>query len=133
MALDIGEVRCGIAISDPAMRVASPVCVLPSSEVLANARSFRRIIEDWEPELLLSGLPLTLGGEQGPQAMRIQEQARAIASMLDLPLEFCDERLSSTEAKRSLREAGMNEKAMRGKVDSVAAAIFLQAWLDARQ
>lgn len=133
MALDIGEVRCGIAISDPAMRVASPVCVLPTAEVVANAASFRRIIEDWEPEVLLSGLPLTLSGEQGPQARRIQEQARIIAEALDLPLEFCDERLSSTEAKRALREQGMNEKAMRGKVDSVAASIFLQAWLDARQ
>ena len=133
MALDIGKVRCGIAISDPAMRVASPVCVLPTAEVVANAASFRRIIEDWEPEVLLSGLPLTLSGEQGPQARHIQEQARIIAEALDLPLEFCDERLSSTEAKRALREQGMNEKAMRGKVDSVAASIFLQAWLDARQ
>ena len=82
---------------------------------------------------MLSGLPLTLSGEQGPQAKRIQEQARIIARSCDLPLEFCDERLSSTEAKRALREQGMNEKAMRGKVDSVAASIFLQAWLDARQ
>lgn len=132
MALDIGEVRTGIAVSDPSMRVASPVCVLPSAEVLANAASFRRIVEDWEPELLLSGLPLSLRGEEGPQAKRIQEQARRIARTLGLPLEFCDERLSSTEAKRTLREQGLNEKAMRGKVDMVAASIFLQSWLDAR-
>ena len=132
MALDIGEVRTGIAVSDPSMRVASPVCVLPSAEVLANAASFRRIVEDWEPELLLAGLPLSLRGEEGPQAKRIQEQARRIARTLGLPLEFCDERLSSTEAKRTLREQGLNEKAMRGKVDMVAASIFLQSWLDAR-
>ena len=55
MALDIGEVRCGIAVSDPQGRIASPVCVLPTQEVLANASSFRRVVEDWEPELLLSG------------------------------------------------------------------------------
>lgn len=133
MALDIGEVRCGIAISDPAMRVASPVCVLPSAEVIANAASFRRVVEDWEPEALLSGLPLSLNGEYGPQAKRIQEQAQRIAKTLGLPLEFCDERLSSTEAKRVLREQGLNEKSMRGKVDMIAASIFLQSWLDARQ
>lgn len=133
MALDIGEVRCGIAISDPQERVASPVCVLPSAEVVGNAASFRRVVQDWEPELLLSGLPLTLGGEQGPQAKRIQQQAHAIARTLGLPLEFCDERLSSAEAKRVLREQGLNEKSMRGKVDSVAASIFLQSWLDARR
>lgn len=132
MALDIGEVRCGIAVSDPQGRIASPVCVLPTQEVLANASSFRRVVEDWEPELLLSGLPLSLNGEKGPQAQRIEEQAVRIAKTLDLPLEFCDERLSSAEAKRALREGGHFEKSMRGKVDMIAASIFLQSWLDAR-
>ena len=132
MALDIGEVRCGIAVSDPQGRIASPVCVLPTQEVLANASSFRRVVEDWEPELLLSGLPLSLNGEQGPQAQRIEEQAVRIAKTLDLPLEFCAERLSSAEAKRALREVGHSEKSMRGKVDMIAASIFLQSWLDAR-
>lgn len=133
MALDIGEVRCGIAISDPCARVASPVCVLPTAEVVANATPFRRVVEDWEPELLLSGLPLSLNGEEGPQAKRIKEQAGKIAQTLGLPLEFTDERLSSTEAKRVLREQGHHEKSMRGKVDMVAASIFLQSWLDAHQ
>lgn len=133
MALDIGEVRCGIAVSDPAERVASPVCVLPTTEVVSNAAPFKRVLEDWEPELLLSGLPLSLDGEEGPQAKWIREQASAIAKAHALPLEFCDERLSSTEAKRVLREQGLNEKAMRGKVDMIAASIFLQSWLDARQ
>lgn len=132
MALDIGEVRCGVAVSDPQERVASPVCVLPTQEVLANASSFRRVIEDWEPELILSGLPLSLNGERGPQAQRIEEQAARIAKTLDLPLEFCDERLSSAEAKRALREGRHSEKSMRGKVDMIAASIFLQSWLDAR-
>lgn len=133
MALDIGEVRCGIAISDPAERVASPVCVLPSAEVVANAKPFKRVVEDWEPELLLSGLPLSLNGEEGPQAKRIRGEAETIARNLGLPLEFCDERLSSSEAKRVLREQGMDERTMRGKIDMVAASIFLQSWLDARQ
>lgn len=133
MALDIGEVRCGIAISDPAGRVASPVCVMSSAEVVGNAKPFKRVVEDWEPELLLSGLPLSLNGEEGPQAKRIRQEAQTIAQNLALPLEFCDERLSSSEAKRALREQGMDERAMRGKVDMVAASIFLQSWLDARQ
>ena len=132
MALDIGKVRCGIAISDPQERVASPVCVLPTQEVLANAAPFRRIVEDWEPELLLSGLPYTLSGEEGPQAAEIRRMAGQIAQALGLPVEFTDERLSSSEAKRSLREKGMSEKEMRGKIDMIAASLFLQAWLDSR-
>ena len=131
MALDIGEKRIGIAVSDPGERVASPVCVLAADEVLANAKPFKRVLEDWEPDLLLCGLPKTLAGELGPQAERIVQEARAIARTCALPLEFADERLSSAEAKRILREEGLSEKTMRGKVDMVAASIFLQSWLDA--
>ena len=133
LALDIGEVRVGIAVSDPTGRVASPVTVLPAQKVLAHAVTFRRVLEDWEPELLVCGLPRTLAGEEGPQAGRVRAQAEKIARSCGLPLEFADERLSSAEAKRILKEQGLSERAMRGKVDSVAAGLFLQSWLDARQ
>lgn len=130
MALDIGKVRCGIAISDPQERIASPVCVLPTSEVEHNAPSFRRVCQDWEPEMLVAGLPLTMAGEVGNQAKENKKIAQQIAHQLSLPLQFVDERLSSREAKRILREKGLSEKEMRGKVDMVAASLFLQSWLD---
>ena len=133
LALDIGQVRVGVAVSDPSGRIASPVCVLPFDEVVGCAHSFRRVLEDWEPDVLVCGRPMTMAGERGPQADRIEEQARAIARSCGLPLEFSDERLSSKEAKRILREQGLDERAMRGKVDMVAASLFLQSWLDARQ
>lgn len=133
LALDIGEVRIGIAVSDASGTVASPVTVLPAAEVLQHARSFKRVLEDYEPELLVCGRPKTLSGQDGPQAKRIMAQAAEIARACGLPLEFADERLSSREAKRILSEEGMSEKAMRGKVDMVAASLFLQAWLDARR
>ena len=132
LALDIGEKRVGVAVSDPDERVASPICVLPADEVRTCAKPFARVLEDWQPDLLLCGLPVTLSGEEGPQAQRIRPFAEHIAKTTGLPLEFADERLSSSEAKRSLREKGLSEKAMRGKVDMIAASIFLQSWLDAR-
>lgn len=132
LALDIGEVRIGIAASDASGRVASPVKVLPAAEVLSCAKTFRRVLEDYEPEVLVCGRPQTMSGEDGPQAERVMAQARSIAQSCDLPLEFADERLSSSEAKRILREQGLNEKQMRGKVDMIAASLFLQAWLDSR-
>lgn len=132
MALDIGEKRVGIAVCDPSERVASPVVVLPASEVRACAKPFQRVLDDWEPELLLCGLPKTLAGEEGPQAERVRAFAADVAKAAHLPLEFADERLSSAEAKRSLREKGLSEKAMRGKLDMIAASLFLQTWLDAR-
>ncbi|MCH3943604.1 MAG: Holliday junction resolvase RuvX [Atopobiaceae bacterium] len=133
LALDIGEVRVGVAVSDADGRVATPVCVLAAPDVLSGARPFRDVLADWEPDLLVCGRPTSLSGEPGPQARRIESQAASIARDAGLPLEFCDERLSSAEAKRSMRELGMSERDMRGKVDMVAASLFLQAWLDARQ
>lgn len=133
MALDIGEVRVGIAVSDAAGVIASPVAVLPAHEVRDVAPSFKRLVQDYEPEVLVCGCPLTLAGEMGKQATRIQGEARALAARLQLPLELVDERLSSGEAKRALREAGYSEKTMRGKVDAVAACLFLQAYLDGKR
>ena len=133
LALDIGVVRFGIAASEACGRVASPVKVLPAAEVLSCAKTFRRILEDYEPEVLVCGRPQTMSGEDGPQAERVMAQARSIAEACDLPLEFADERLSSSEAKRILREQGLNEKQMRGKVDMIAASLILQAWLDSRK
>lgn len=132
LALDIGEARVGIAVSDATGTLAMPVKVLPAQEVLGNARSFRYIIEDYEPDVLVCGRPETLAGEDGPQAQRVLEAAEKIARATGLPLEFIDERLSSREAKRILREQGLSEREMRGKVDSVAASLFLQTWLDVR-
>ena len=133
LALDIGETRIGIAVSDRSGRVASPVKVLPAAEVIGLAKSFLYIVEDYEPDVLVSGRPRTMAGERGPQAERGEAKAQKIDDALDLPLYFEDERLSSAEAKRILREQGLSEKQMRGKVDMIAASLFLQSWLDSRQ
>ena len=133
LALDIGEVRIGLAVSDTAGRVASPLKVLPAKEVLNDSPEFRRIVEDWEVEQLVCGLPYTLSGEEGPQAQSIKQKAERIAKARKLPLAFSDERMSSAEAKRILREEGLDERAMRGKVDMIAASLFLQSWLDAHK
>lgn len=132
LALDIGDARIGVAVSDRTGTVASPVKVLPAAEVLGLSRSFRAIIADHEPDVLVVGRPRTLAGEDGPQAERVMEAGRDLARALGLPVEFADERLSSAEAKRILREQGLTERKMRGKVDMLAASLFLQAWLDSR-
>lgn len=130
LALDIGETRIGIAISDRTGRVAMPLKVMPAHDVVALSRPFRMLVEDHEPDILVCGLPRTLAGEEGPQAERVKEVALGVSRSLGLPLHFVDERMSSREAKRILREQGLSEKQMRGKVDMVAASLFLQAWLD---
>ena len=132
LALALGEVRVGIAASDVTGTVASPVKVLPANEVLSLARPFRLVIEDYEPDVLVCGRPKTMSGEDGPQAEKLMAQALDLGNRLGIPVEFADERLSSSEAKRILREQGVSERNMRGKVDMIAASLFLQAWLDSR-
>lgn len=129
LGLDIGEKRIGVASGSTASGVATPVKVMPASDVLANGRSWRMLLEDYEPELLVFGCPKSMSGAQGKQAQRVRAAAEKIAAAAGLPLEFVDERLSSAEAKRYLREMGLSERDMRGKVDCVAASIFLQTWL----
>lgn len=132
VALDIGEVRCGIAATDASGRVAMPVKVLPMDEVLSGARSWKRILEDHEPELIVSGLPASLSGGESAQTERVRSIAEKVSADSGIPLEFFDERLTSAEARRILHEQGLSERAMRGKVDMVAASLLLEAWLAAQ-
>lgn len=133
VALDIGKVRIGIAASDVSGTIASPVCVLPANEVLGGSRTWKRVLEDYEPDTLVCGLPRTLGGDEGPQAQEIRAKAQQIAAGCGIPLDFVDERYSSAEAKNILHREGLSEKRMRGKIDMVAASLFLQTWLDTRE
>lgn len=133
LALDIGERRIGVASGDTATRVATPVKVLATEEVVGNARTWRTLVQDEEPELIVAGLPTSMNGEQGRQARRVKDMARKIARQSGLPLEFADERLSSSEARRILHEQGLSEKEMRGRVDMVAASLFLETWMDRRE
>lgn len=133
LALDIGAKRVGIAASDRDQRIAFPVSVLPAEEVRSHARTFRRVLEDYEPVALVAGLPRSMSGEENEQARRVRAFAEVVRRACGLPLVFADERLSSSQAKRIMREAGTSERAARGKVDKVAASLFLQAFLDGRR
>jgi len=132
LALDIGEKRVGVAVSDPTARVATPLEVLDATEASRPGGKLQRIIEDYEVETVVVGLPLSMDGTEGPQARRVRETADRMARFLPITIQFVDERLSSVEAKRRMREAGLDERRQRGSVDMVAASIFLQDYLDAQ-
>lgn len=133
LALDIGAKRIGIASGSTTGKIATPVKILPTAEVEANARSWRMVLEDYEPDLLVCGCPKSMSGAKGQQAQRVMALANKIAAEAGLPVEYVDERLSSAEAKRYMREQGMSERDMRGKVDAVAASVFLATWLEQQE
>lgn len=132
LGLDIGDKRTGIAVSDAEGRMAMPLVVVETKDALSSGAVLGRIIEDYEVELVVVGLPLTLEGEEGPQARHVRALADRMARFLRVPVEYTDERLSSAEASRRMRELGATDRSMRGSVDKVAASVFLQTYLDGR-
>lgn len=130
LALDIGEKRIGVAVSDPSGTVATPVKVLDTPQVLGDSQPLRRLVDDYEAERVVIGLALSLDGTEGPQARRIRTLVGRLAAALPDDIVFVDERLSSAEAKRRMAETGATERDMRGSVDMVAASVLLQGYLD---
>lgn len=133
IGLDIGERRIGVAVSDPSGRVATPLVVLDARALARDAKPLRRLIEDYEPAEFVVGLPLTMAGEEGPQAAAVKMTVRRLIEPLGIPVIYHDERLTSAEAKRAMAAAGADSRARRGSVDMVAAAVLLQSHLDAHR
>lgn len=130
IGLDIGEKRIGVAVSDPAGRIASPLAVIDARKAFRDAGELLRIVDDYEVGAAVVGLPRSMDGSEGPQAARIRLLADRLESSLGIPFEYIDERWSSSEAHRRMSEAGLTEREQRGKVDMIAAAIILQSYLD---
>lgn len=130
LALDIGDKRTGVAVSDPSRTVATPLTVLDTMKQSRRDSELARIVEDYEVGTIVVGLPMTLEGELGQQARHVQALTTKMAQFLRVPVEYVDERLSSAEAAKRMRESGETERTMRGRLDMVAAAVFLQAYLD---
>jgi putative Holliday junction resolvase len=133
LALDVGERRIGVAVSDPTATVARPVCTVQRASRAEDLGVIRALVEEHEAGLLIVGRPLTLRGEAGPQAMQIERYAQTLAEALPVPVRMWDERYSTAVAEEFLRQARKRGKRRgRGEVDAVAAAVILQGFLDSR-
>lgn len=128
LGLDIGGRRIGVAISDELGTIASPVAmVLRGPHV---ARELRDLVAKYGAIGLIAGLPVGMSGREGPQAADIRAYTDAIAIDVGLPLEYWDERLSTSIAERSLIANGTRRDKRKQQVDAVAAAVILQSYLD---
>ena len=133
LGLDLGDVRIGVAISDPDRRLAVPLGTVRAGRPPGELRAIADLVRENDVVLVVVGLPLSLTGDAGPRACKTQELAAALASVLPVPVELHDERLSTVEAERALRDAGATGRSVRRAVDRSAAAVILQSWLDARR
>lgn len=131
LGLDLGQRRIGVAVSDRSGTVASALTVLQrSGSIDADHRRIAALVAEEEAEIVVVGMPLSLSGAVGRAAQAARREIAALASVIDVPVTTVDERLSTVTAERALREAGVKGPRRRQVVDKVAAAVFLQAWLD---
>jgi putative Holliday junction resolvase len=131
LGVDPGTKRVGVALGDTTTGVATPLTVVARTrDAAAYRREVAALAEEWEADLLVVGLPVTMGGQVGVAAEAARSEADELGRATGLPVALYDERLTSVTANRSLQHQGLDSRARRGKVDAVAAAVLLQAWLD---
>lgn len=130
LGLDLGDARIGVAISDDRRRIAVPLGTLRTGAP-GDVKAIADLVHGHDVTLVVIGHPLHLSGEAGERAHHAERFAEALDAFLDVPVLLQDERLSSIEADRALREAGASGRERRQTVDRSAATVILQAWLDA--
>lgn len=128
LAIDFGHKRVGLALSDLGHSLATPLKVLQRDQRFHE--QLREICQENEIERLVVGLPLSLDGKERNPAVNARAFGEKIAGLLSLPVVFHDERFTTFEAQETMKSLGAKQKKRRDWVDAIAAAVFLQAYLD---
>jgi putative holliday junction resolvase len=124
IALDHGEARCGVAVSDPTGELVTPLAVVERPDTRRGLAAVAALVREREAELVVVGLPLTLAGDEGAQAQAARAFAERLAHAVAVPVEMHDERLTTRMADRVGGSAA---------ADSRAAAHLLESWLQSRR
>lgn len=130
LALDVGEKRVGVAVSDPLGYTAQPLVVLPRRPHGQFLQSLADLAREYEVALVLLGLPRRTTGQKGPEAQRVLALAREITTKLGLKCDTWDEWLTTVAAERVLLEGGLSRQERRQVVDKTAAALILDGYLN---
>lgn len=134
LALDWGEVRFGIAVSDELQLIASPLATLTRRRGKRFPMpAFLKILDDTGPVALVVGLPLEAGGEEGSNAREVRKLAGLLESRTRLPVLLADERFTTARALAAVREMGGSVRGRKADVDALAATVLLQQVLDSRR
>ena len=130
LAIDHGEKRLGLAISDPNQIISKPLKTLIISDLQYILNELVKIISDYDIEKLIIGLPVGMDGKKTQQTGKVEAFKEYLQNKIDVPIVMFDERLSSVSAKKSLISQGIKTGYNKYQIDQTAAAIFLQQYLD---
>lgn len=131
LGVDLGDVRIGVAISDDARRLAVPLGTVQAGRPPGELKAIAELVRENDVSIVVVGLPLSLDGGRGARATHAEAFAEGLRAFVRVPVILQDERLTTVEAERGLREAGVSGRDRRAVVDAEAARILLQAWIDA--
>lgn len=130
LCLDVGDRRIGLAISDPGGLIATPIGHIERSGLKADIVRVLKYASERQAEAIVVGMPISLNGKIGPQAKKVEGFLKALQRETDLPIDTADERFSTAEAERVMRQSGRQPSRHKGEVDAAAAAVILQEYLD---
>jgi putative Holliday junction resolvase len=133
LALDVGDVRIGAALSDETQTLASGLVTLRARGTRRDVQQVAALVREHDVRELVVGLPLRLDGSAGPQAEKVLAFVERLRRALSIPVTTRDERLSSVAAAERLAEAGVRGRARRSRLDEAAACLILQELLDERK
>jgi putative Holliday junction resolvase len=128
IGLDVGDKHIGVAMAVGS--VAIPVAVIGRTEEADDLERIAALTRDYETELIVIGLPRSMNGTVGAQARLVLDFAKSLSSHIDIPIEMCDERLTTVMADRLMQESGTKRKKRKANIDAMAAAVILQAYID---
>lgn len=132
MGVDYGEKRIGIAVSDEGRLIATPHSVIPHAGWGPDIRAIKRLMTELDADYVVLGLPRNADGSEGFQAREVRLFAGQLAAS-GVRVDFADERYTSLEAEEALIEGGLTRAERKKKVDQVAAALILQAYLNSQR
>jgi putative pre-16S rRNA nuclease len=133
LGLDVGSKRIGIAVSDLLGITAQGLETLQRQNKRLDFEKLGRVIQVYEIREIVVGYPLRMSGDEGVQAVKMQRFAEELRERFQLPVHLWDERLTSAEANRVLRETDMSIRRRGQVVDQMAAVLILQSWMEGRR
>lgn len=133
LAIDHGQKRTGLAVSDASETLVSPHSVIETQSSVELLRRILPVIADEQIEAIVVGLPYNMDGSEGPRAKQVRRFADQLAEKVEIPILFYDERLSSFEAEGLMTEMELTRKKKKKRLDAIAAAAILRAFLDSKE
>lgn len=133
MALDVGSRTIGIACSDALLMTAQGIETIRRTSLENDFNRLRELISEYEVYELVVGMPKNMNGTKGERAEKTEEFVEKMKAVIDLPVTFWDERLSTVMAERQLIAADVSRKKRKGVIDKMAAVVILQGYLDRLQ